>query len=582
MSDESLGLQHSRAWRLWLVCGLLMLIAVAIITKLVSLYTYDREFLQTQGDKRTIRTMQVPAHRGVITDRNGEALAVSAPVAAVWVNPQNIDITDPKLKILAKLLGKKSNAVLRKVKQNFKKEFIYLKRQISPDLAKKVVALQIKGVNVDREYKRYYPAGEVTTHLVGFTGIDGVGQEGIELAYEQALLGVPGKKLVMKDRLGNVIKHIKLLESAESGQDVTLSIDLRLQYLAYKELKSAVKSHRADSASVVVLDIKTGEVLAMVNQPSYNPNDRSVLTGEQLRNRALTDVFEPGSTVKPFTITAALMSGKYNRDSVVDTTPGYIMVKGKRIKDFRNYGELSITRIITKSSNVGVTKLALSLEPDRMHDLFSNVGIGQLPSTGFPGERSGVLPYYSDRQVIERAVMSYGYGLSVTPIQLAQAYAVLANHGVKIPVSLLKIDSPPRGIRVIPAEIANDVVTMMETTTQADKGGTGRKAAIFGYRVAGKTGTARKAKRGGYDLDKYISVFAGITPASNPRIAVVVMVNNPKGQQYSGGGVAAPIFSRVTAGALRMLNISPDQWPKTKPSTSPSLQNSPLAVQHGQ
>ena len=562
MSEQQIGLQHSKGWRLWLVCTLLVAIAIAIVFKLVTLYTYDKDFLQSQGDKRTIRTMQIPAHRGVITDRNGEALAVSAPVAAVWVNPKVVDLANPKLKQLSRLLGKKSNAIADKIKGNANRSFVYLKRQISPDLAAKVSALNIKGINVDREYKRYYPAGEVATHLVGFTNIDGAGQEGIELAYEAALLGEPGKKLVMQDRLGLVIKHIKLVEEPASGQDVVLSIDLRLQYLAYKELKSAVKSHRADSASVVILDIKTGEVLAMVNQPSYNPNDRRVLTGEQLRNRALTDVFEPGSTVKPFTVAAALMSGKYQRDSVVDTSPGYIYVKRKRIKDFRNYGDLSLTRIITKSSNVGVTKLALSLEPDSMHNLFSNVGIGQLSSTGFPGERSGDLPYYSQRQVLERAVMSYGYGLSVTPMQLAQAYAVLANKGIKMPVSLLKVDQPPRGVRVIPMDIAADVVTMLETTTQADKGGTGRKAAIFGYSVAGKTGTSRKAKGGGYYLDKYISVFAGITPASDPKLVVVVMVNNPKGQQYSGGGVAAPIFSRITAGALRMLNISPDQWPQ--------------------
>lgn len=562
MSEQQIVLQHSKGWRLWLVCTLLVAIAIAIVFKLVTLYTYDKDFLQSQGDKRTIRTMQIPAHRGVITDRNGEALAVSAPVAAVWVNPKVVDLANPKLKQLSRLLGKKSNAIADKIKGNANRSFVYLKRQISPDLAAKVSALNIKGINVDREYKRYYPAGEVATHLVGFTNIDGAGQEGIELAYEAALLGEPGKKLVMQDRLGRVIKHIKLVEEPASGQDVVLSIDLRLQYLAYKELKSAVKSHRADSASVVILDIKTGEVLAMVNQPSYNPNDRRVLTGEQLRNRALTDVFEPGSTVKPFTVAAALMSGKYQRDSVVDTSPGYIYVKRKRIKDFRNYGDLSLTRIITKSSNVGVTKLALSLEPDSMHNLFSNVGIGQLSSTGFPGERSGDLPYYSQRQVLERAVMSYGYGLSVTPMQLAQAYAVLANKGIKMPVSLLKVDQPPRGVRVIPMDIAADVVTMLETTTQADKGGTGRKAAIFGYSVAGKTGTSRKAKGGGYYLDKYISVFAGITPASDPKLVVVVMVNNPKGQQYSGGGVAAPIFSRITAGALRMLNISPDQWPQ--------------------
>lgn len=562
MSASQSQQQYSRIWRLWLVYALLVIIAVGIMVKLVSLYTMDKAFLQNQGDARTMRTMLVPAHRGVITDRNGEALAVSAPVAAIWLNPKKIDIANPKLKVLAKILSIKAGDITEKIRRNSEKQFVYIKRQIPPSTAKRIKELSIVGVNVDREYKRYYPAGEVATHLVGFTGLEGGGQEGIELAYNKALEGQPGKKLVMQDRLGRTIKNIKLIDEATSGRDIALSIDLRLQYLAYKELKSAVESHQADSASVVVLDITTGEVLAMVNQPSYNPNDRRTLNGEQLRNRAMTDVFEPGSTVKPFTIAAAIMSGKYNRDSVIETAPGYMRVKGKTIKDFRNYGDLSLTRIITKSSNVGVTKLALDLSPERMHNLFADVGMGEVPGTGFPGERTGELPFYGERRTVERAVMSYGYGLSVTPIQLAQAYSVLASGGVKRPVSLMKLNTVPSGKRIIPEEIANDVVTMMETTTQADKGGTGRKAAIFGYRVAGKTGTARKASRGGYEVDKYISVFAGVTPASDPKIAVVVMVNNAKGQQYSGGGVAAPIFSRVTAGALRMLNVSPDQWPK--------------------
>ncbi|MGB1237324.1 MAG: peptidoglycan D,D-transpeptidase FtsI family protein [Pseudomonadales bacterium] len=573
MSEQSIAPQHSRSWRLWLVYVLLVLIAAGIVLKLVSLYTMDRDFLQNQGDARTMRTVVVPAHRGIITDRNGEALAVSAPVATVWVNPTKVDLQDPKLTQLAKLVGKSTSELQRKIKANLNKQFIYLRRQMAPSDAEHIKVLNIAGVNVDREYKRYYPAGEVATHLVGFTNIDGQGQEGIELAYDAALEGEAGKKLVMQDRLGRTIKNIKLIDEPESGRDVALSIDLRLQYLAYKELKSAVKSHRADSASVVIVDIETGEVLAMANQPSYNPNDRKKLTGEQLRNRAMTDVFEPGSTIKPFTVSAALMSGKYDRDSVIPTAPGYMNVKGKVIKDARNYGDLTMTRIITKSSNVGVTKLALDLEPEAIHYLLSNVGIGQVPGTGFPGERTGDLRFYGAKRILERAVMSYGYGLSVTAVQLAQAYSVLANGGVKRPISLLKLNEPAQGRRVIPDDIASDVVTMMETTTQADKGGTGRLAAVFGYRVAGKTGTAKKAARGGYEEDKYISVFAGITPASDPKLAVVVMVNNPKGQQYSGGGVAAPIFSRVAGGALRMLNISPDQWPKKMTKE--------LAVNHG-
>lgn len=547
----------ARGWRLWLVLLLLLLIAGFIVAKMVSLNVQDQAFLQKQGDSRVLRTTAIPAHRGVITDRNGEPLSVSAPVATVWVNPKEFEIENPAVGKLASLLGFKPGEVKEKVARYRTKQFLYLKRQITPDLAESVEALRIKGLHVDREYKRYYPASEVTAHLVGFTNLDGVGQEGLELAFEDWLKGVPGKKLVMRDLLGRTIKHIRQVEDVVQGKDLQLSIDLRLQYLAYRELKAAVSAHKADSGALVMLNARTGEVLAMVNQPSFNPNDRSNLIPAMLRNRAITDIFEPGSTMKPLTVAAALMSGQYTAESVVDTAPGYIRVRGRTIRDHRNYGELDMTKIITKSSNVGVTKLALSMHEDAVRNVFYNLGLGQSTNSGFPGEQTGVLPYIEKKRVVERATMSYGYGLSATPLQVAQAYLPFANQGVMPTVSLLKIDKPDSSVRVMPVDIAETILDMMETVT--NKGGTGTQAAVDGYRVAGKTGTAHKAAKGGYKEDQYISVFAGIAPVSDPRIITVVMIDNPKGQEYYGGEVAAPVFARVVGGALRSLNVAPDK-----------------------
>jgi cell division protein FtsI (penicillin-binding protein 3) len=554
-----------RSWRLFLIFFLLLLIAGGIVAKLVSLYTLDQDFLQRQGDARSLRTTLIPAHRGLITDRNGEPLAVSAPVATVWADPSRSDRLSPKLDHLATLLGTSRQALSSRLETHQEKQFIYLKRQVTPELAEQIETLGVPGIHVDRAYKRYYPAGEVTTHLVGFTNIEGKGQEGLEMAYESFLKGEPGRKLVMQDRMGRTIKHIKSIDEAKPGRNIQLSIDLRLQYQAYRELKAAVQSNQADSASLVMLDAKTGEVLAMVNQPSYNPNDRSSLNPEELRNRAVTDLFEPGSTMKPLTISAALMSGQYDVESIVDTSPGYIRVKGRTIRDHRNYGKLDLTGIITKSSNVGVTKLALSMDENAVRSLFDNVGIGHSAGTGFPGERSGSLPFYGAKRVVERATMSYGYGLSLTPLQLAQAYLPLANQGVIHPVSLIKQNEPEKGKRVMPKEVAESVLQMMETVTQV--GGTGRRAAVYGYRVAGKTGTVHKATGGGYADDKYISVFAGIVPISDPQIVIAIMVNNPKGQEYYGGEVAAPVFARVASEALRTLNVPPDQWPQGNGTT---------------
>ena len=549
-----------RGWRLWLVLLLLLLMALGITARMLSLYVDDQEFLQTQGDARTLRTVQVPAHRGIITDRNGEPLAVSAPVATIWADPKMMDLQHVGLAKLAILLKTNKKKLKAKLAKSRAKRFLYLQRQGTPELAEQVRALRIPGVHVDREYKRYYPAAEVTTHLVGFTNLDGKGQEGLELAYEDWLKADSGKQLVMKDRLGRTIKHIREVQPAQHGNNIELSIDLRLQYLAYRELKTAVKAHKADGGSLVMLDVKTGEVLAMVNQPSYNPNDPRQRVSTALRNRALTDTFEPGSTVKPMTVAAALMSGQYTPKTMVDTSPGYMKVKRKTIRDHRNYGEIDVSTIITKSSNVGVTKLSFSLPEGSVRNLYHNVGLGQATGIGFPGESTGYLPYLNERQVIERATLSYGYGLSVTPLQLAQSYLALANDGVISPVHLIRQKEQGKPVRVMPAQVAKDVRVMMETVISSK--GTGRRAAVPGYRVAGKTGTVHKVGRGGYIDDQYVSTFAGIAPVSNPRLVTVVMIDNPKGQEYYGGEVAAPVFSRAVGGALRLLNVPPDNWPE--------------------
>ena len=549
-----------RGWRLWLVLVLLLLVAVGITARMLTLYVDEQEFLQTQGDARTLRTVQVPAHRGIITDRNGEPLAVSAPVATIWADPKMMDFQHAGLAKLAVLLKTNKKKLQTKLSANRAKRFLYLQRQGTPELAEQVRALRIPGVHVDREYKRYYPAAEVTTHLVGFTNLDGKGQEGLELAYEDWLKADSGKQLVMKDRLGRTIKHIREVQPAQHGNDIELSIDLRLQYLAYRELKAAVKAHKADGGSLVMLDVETGDVLAMVNQPSYNPNDPRQRVSTALRNRALTDTFEPGSTVKPMTVAAALMSGKYTPDTMVDTSPDYMKVKRKTIRDHRNYGEIDVSTIITKSSNVGVTKLSFSLPEGSVRNLYHNVGLGQSTGIGFPGESTGYLPYLNERQVVERATLSYGYGLSVTPLQLAQSYLALANDGVVSPVNLIRQKEPGKPVRVMPAQVAKDVRVMMETVISNK--GTGRRAAVPGYRVAGKTGTVHKVGRGGYIDDQYVSTFAGLAPVSNPKLVAVVMIDNPKGQEYYGGEVAAPVFSRAVGGALRLLNVPPDNWPE--------------------
>ena len=544
-------------WRMRWVWLILFIAASVVAWRLVQLNLTERSFLMRQGDARMVREVPIPAHRGMILDRRGEPLAVSAPVVSLWANPQVLGEDIEQAKQVAQSLGLPEVEFLDRLARLKNKEFMYLKRSVNPVEAEAVLGNKWNGVHGVQEFQRYYPAAEVATHLVGFNNIDDQGQEGMELAYESWLQGTSGKKVVQKDRTGRTVKDLQLLSSAQPGKDLTLSIDLRMQYVAYRELKAVVQQHKASSGSAVVLDVQTGEILAMVNQPAYNPNNRSVMSIDSLRNRALTDVLEPGSTMKPVTIAAALMSGQYDLGSEIDTSPGFIKVKRKTIRDHRNYGVLDLTGIITKSSNVGITKLVLSLPENSVRETFYSFGLGQATASGFPGESTGVLPSYAKWNPINLATMAYGYGIAVTPVQLAQAYAVFASYGLKRPISLLKQEQVPEAERVMPERVAKQVIAMLETVIQ--KGGTGTRASVPSYRVAGKTGTVHKpSKDGGYEDDVYAAVFAGMAPASKPRLVCVVIVDNPKGEQYYGGEVAAPVFSRIMAESLRLLNVAPD------------------------
>ncbi len=546
-------------WRFRLVLLMLSVLALIVSTRIVQLHLFEDDFLKGQGDARSLRVVEMPAHRGMILDRNGEPLAVSAPVESLWFDPRVFVADAAQYRALAKRLDMSAARLEGLVAKKAGNKFVYLRRHMAPADAAQVIALGLPGLYSQSEYKRYYPAAEVATHMVGFTNIDGKGQEGMELAYDAWLRGDNGSKRVLKDRLGQTIKDIQALKEAKPGQDLTLSLDLRIQYLAYRELKAAVQQHRARSGSAVVLDVATGEVLAMVNQPSYNPNDRSSLQVSHLRNRAVIDTFEPGSPMKPLTIAAAMASGKYNASSQIDTAPGYIRVKNRTIRDSRNYGVLDLSHIISKSSNVGATKLALAMEPEAVRNMFYNAGLGQSTGSGFPGEQVGSLPYFSDKRIVERAAMSYGYGLSVTPLQLAQAYMAFGSEGIKHNLSLIKIDEPIPGERIMPAAVARQVLEMMEQVTV--KGGTGRRAQVPAFRVAGKTGTVHKVGSMGYEDDKYVAVFAGVAPVNNPRFVTVVVIDEPNGQEYYGGEVAAPVFSRIVAGTLRLMNVMPDKLP---------------------
>ena len=545
--------------RRWLLIGLFSMAGILLLWRAFYLQILNKDFLRNYGDARSVRTVTIPAHRGMIVDRNGEPLAISTPVDSVWATPKKVLTDEAMLPKLAKVLGMDANYLRQMLKDRIGREFVYLKRHVEPELAEAVDSLEISGVYLQREYKRYYPAGEVGAHLIGFTDIDDSGQEGIELAYDHWLQGVPGEKRVLKDRLGRVVQNIESIRPASPGNTLKLSIDLRVQYLAYRELKSAVLFHRARAGSLVILDARTGEVIALAVQPSYNPNNRSGLKSENYRDRVVTDVFEPGSTIKPFTIAAAMLSGSYTAQSKVDTSPGYFKVADHTIRDDSNYGTIDLATIIRKSSNVGASKIALSLGPKPLWELYSKLGFGQVTASGLPGEAPGVLNYPQSWSEMELATIAFGYGLSVNALQLARAYTVIANDGVMRPISLQKIESVPEGKRIMPAEIARQIRSMLESVTET--GGTGRRAAVPGYHVAGKTGTVHKVSDGGYAEDRYMSLFAGIAPSRDPELVMIVMIDEPLGAQYYGGQVAAPVFSRVMQGALRILNIPPDDLP---------------------
>lgn len=549
-------LAHKARPRSLVLVVLLALGAVILQGRVLYLQLVDKEFLTSQGEGRHLRTIQISAHRGTITDRNGEPLAVSTPVDSIWANPSELMPALDRIGELAKVLERDEEWLVRRITSNLDRGFVYLRRRLSPDAAAGVLRLGLPGVSSLREYRRYYPTSEVTGHLLGFTDVDDQGQEGLELAYDYWLTGVNGSKRVIQDRLGRTIGDIELIQPPRPGRTLKSSIDLRLQYLAYRELKRAVAESAARSGSAVVLDPATGEVLAIVNQPSFNPNDRTQLDPAHYRNRAATDIFEPGSSFKPFIVAAALESKRYEPDSIIDTTPGYLRVGASLIQDTNNFGAIDITTVLAKSSNVGASRIALDLEPGSLWSVLAAFGIGQLTESGFPGESAGVLNEARHWRPVGQATLAYGYGLSLTTLQLARAYAVIAADGIRPPVSLVSLDKPPRGERVIGAANARALRGMLEAVVA--KGGTGQRAAVRHFRVAGKTGTARKAIPGGYSEDRYTAVFAGLAPASDPRLVIVVVIDEPQAGAYYGGDVAAPVFARIASGALRLLNIPPD------------------------
>jgi len=550
----------SYAGRRYTVLALFVLAGAALIWRAVDQQILEKDFLQSEGADRYLARVEVPAHRGLITDRRGDVLALSTPVDSIAANPRVLGTDAQQTVVLAKALQMDPEELRARLARYSQRHFVYLKRRMPPADAAHVMnvvkAHGIAGVHVDREYKRYYPAGEVFAHVLGFTNVDDGGQEGLELAFDEALRGDAGTKLVLRDGRRQVVDDVENIRSPRAGNHLALSIDQRLQFIAYRELKAAVKRHNAVSGSLVLLDSRSGEVLAMVNQPSFNPNgDRSNRAG-RLRNRALTDVYEPGSTMKPFTVAAALDKGTIRADSMIDTSPGYFRLGAAQVKDHRNLGVIDVATVLSKSSNVGAGKIALGLDKQDLWQVMDRLGFGSPAGTGFPGEVAGQLSDYRRWAQIDQATLSFGYGISVNTLQLAQAYAALANDGVLVPTTLLKRDGPVAGRRVFKADTAASVRRMLESVASVD--GTAPDAAVLGYRIAGKTGTVKKFGPNGYSDDRYLSLFAGMAPARDPRVVMVVMLNEPRGEKYYGGQVAGPVFSAVMAETLRLLNIEPD------------------------
>ena len=550
--------QSGSSWRYYFILIVLALILASLIYRLIDLSFLDRVFLLKQSEARTIRVVSIPAHRGMITDDLGSVLALSTPVYSAWVNPTLFHPTHLQLSELGNILGLKISDIEKLSPANSKKTFVYLKRQNTPDIMQKIDALQIPGIYFLMEYKRFYPDGEVAAHVVGLTNVDDQGQEGLELAYNQWLAGSPGKKEVLKDRLGNTIADINLIKQPQQGRDLTLSIDHRIQYLAYRALKEQVEKYHAAAGSVVVLNPKTGEILAMANLPSYNPNNRPAEHDSRYRNRAVTDSFEPGSVMKPFTITLALESGKYKPSDLINTNPGYMRIGGFLIKDDTENGIINLTQILQYSSNIGAAKILLSLSPINLWNLLRSMGFGDRTDSGFPGENAGRLVSQPVWYPSDIATMAYGYGVSITAIQLAHAYGIFANDGKSVPVTFLKLTTPPKSTQIIPEKIDAEIVSMLEADITGKNSTVGvSRATVLGYRVAGKTGTSYVAGPGGYDKKKYNSTFVGFAPVSNPQLVIAVTIREPEGQHF-GAVVAAPVFSKIMAGALRVLDIAPD------------------------
>jgi len=537
------------------VLGLLGLAALTLIARVVYLHVAERDFLQRVGTELAERTIVLPAHRGVITDRLGSPLAVSVPVSSIWADPRMLNSDDPMLPELARALGLRPAKLSALLLRNHQRGFVWLQRRVKPAIAAKVAALDIDGVGEQREYRRFYPAGRVTGHLLGFTNIDDIGQEGLERHYNDSLAGVPGKRRIMRDRRGRVVGSLGVIRPPQTGAEVALSIDRRVQYLAHQALADAVKKHRAKGGSAVVLDVRSGEILAMANQPDFDPNQGS-RKANQYRNRAVTDLFEPGSTMKSFIIAAGLESGAITPSSRIDTRPGFIKVGRKVIEDHHHYGVISPTKLLTKSSNVGAVKVAQSIDRDTLHDLLFEVGIGQTSHSGMPGEARGRLMPASKWRELDVATLAFGYGASTNLLQLAAAYSVIAANGIKRPVSMVPVVGNPGGKRILSARTASQLREMLETVVQA--GGTATRAQVPGYRVAGKTGTVRKAGPNGYNSKNYQSLFVGMAPASRPRLVVAVVVDEPRGKDYYGGLVAAPVVGEIMTNALRLLDVAPD------------------------
>lgn len=559
--------------RLWVVGGLLAFLCLALIGRMLQLTLFERAFLQAEGDARAARTIDITAYRGAITDRNGQPLAISVPVKSIWINPQTFSIDDPRFNQLATLLGERSQDIKKQLVNTNHREFVYLKRQLDPALADKIIALGIPGLYEQPEFRRFYPEAEVAAPLVGFTNVDDVGQEGIELQYNKALQGSPGMERVERDLYGHVVALQGVIKPAVSGQQIELSIDNRLQYMAYQALQQAITANKAEAGSMVIVNVKTGEILAMANYPSFNPNNRPLVRTDYFRNQAATDVFEPGSTMKPFAVANALRNGKVTPTTKVDTNPGYFYLDGKRVEDENNLGVIDVTGVLQHSSNVGVTKLTLTTPPSSLYELMHSIGLGQRTNLDYPGESPGELVNRDKWAPFTLATMSFGYGLNVTALQLAQAYSMLASDGVKKPLSLTKLpaDTQVQGTDILSPTITQSIVTMLESVVQ--KGGTAYKARIPGYIVSGKTGTVRIVGPHGYEAHHHVGIFVGIVPVTHPVFVAVTVIKNPQNGVYFGGDVSGPVFSSVMSQALMLYDVKPDDpasLPNAEPGATPS------------